>query len=84
MENMKKKGTYEKHKMMMRKRYHEKIKNNYEEMNKRNIYYKNWYSKNKYKVQEKRKNTLYNYKKKEIIPAPIVKITKKHFILRFD
>jgi len=47
MENMKKKGTYEKHKMMMRKRYHEKIKNNYEEMNKRNIYYKNWYSKNK-------------------------------------
>ena len=86
MEYMKKMNTYEQHKKNMRTRYHEKIKNNFEEMSKRNIYYKKWYSKNKERVQLQRQNALYYKRKKEIktITEPIIKISKERFILRFD
>jgi len=92
MERMKENGTYEIFKLKMKLRYHEKIKNNKEEMNKRNLYYKNWYIKNKEKVQEKRRNYYINNPskfKKKYIPTkkkiePIIKISRQSFILRFD
>jgi len=85
MERMIKNGTYEKHKLAMRNRYHNKIKNNFEEMNKRNTYYRDWYFKNKDKVKlQRNKSPAYKRKKIEPIQKPVVKITKSCFILTFD
>ena len=95
MERMKKNGTYEIHKQNMIDRYHNKIKNNPIEIEKRCQYYKQWYNKNKYEIQQRRSNYYYNNKKKEynyyckntekiFNNKPIIKFSKESFILRFD
>jgi len=54
---------YEKHLLKMKLNYHEKIKNNIYLMEKRRLYYKEYYEKNKDIISLKRKIFMLNNKK---------------------
>ena len=91
MENLIKKGLYEKHKELMRKRYIEKIKFNTEEIIKRNEYYRKYYLINKEKIQLKRRIKNFGYdnkkekKEKKIKEKKIFLSFKKcNYIINFD